>query len=68
MGRLARNELYYAEQRPAREMIDGIGRVTAKRAANQARKLFRADNALVCVMGRSSTLKRDVLSPLAGRT
>ncbi len=68
MGRLARNELYYGEQRQAKEMIDGIRRVTAKRAAREARRLFTADNALVCVMGRSSTLKGDVLSPLSGRT
>jgi predicted Zn-dependent peptidase len=68
MGRLARNELYFGEQRSAKEMIDGIGRVTAKRAAREARRLFTADNALVCVMGRSSTLKGDVLSPLSGRT
>ncbi len=67
MGRLARNELYYGEQRPAKEMIDGIRKVTARRAAAAARKLFRADNALVCAMGRPSVFKKDVLAPLSER-
>jgi predicted Zn-dependent peptidase len=66
MGRLARNELYFGRQRPVRESIEGIKRVTAKDLAAASRSLFRKENLLVAVMGRSSALKGLDLSSLWG--
>jgi len=67
MGRLARNELYFGRQRPVRESIEGIQKVTEKALIEAARSLFRRDNLLVGVMGRASALKGLDLSPLGGR-
>lgn len=66
MGRLARNELFFGEQRSVRESVEGIKKVTAKAMVAQARALFRPENALVTIMGRESALKNLDLSVLDG--
>lgn len=66
MGRLARNELFFGEQRSVKESVDGIKKVTAKAMVAQARELFRSENALVTIMGRESALKNLDLSVLDG--
>ncbi len=66
MGRLARNELFFGEQRSVRESVEGIKRVTAKAMVAQARALFQPENALVTIMGRESALKNLDLSVLDG--
>ena len=68
MGRLARNELFYGGQRPVSEAVRGIRKVGVGQLRSLARKLFRAENALVGVMGRESILKHVDLTVLEGRT
>lgn len=66
MGRLARNELYFGRQKPVQEMIEGIKKVTARDIHARAREVFRAEGALLGVLGRESALKGDPLSILEG--
>lgn len=66
MGRLARNELYFGEQRPVKESVEGIKKVTARVMVQQAKELFRSEKALVTVMGRESAIKNVDLSVLEG--
>jgi|WetSurMetagenome_2_1015567.scaffolds.fasta_scaffold23934_3 predicted Zn-dependent peptidase len=68
MGRLARNELYFGQQRPMKESLDGISRVTASALVRQARELFQPKKALVAVMGHPSAVKHLDLGILGGRT
>ncbi|MCI4397472.1 MAG: insulinase family protein [Acidobacteria bacterium] len=67
MGRLARNELFYGRQRPVKESLESLKKVTAKEIVRVARDLFREDNLLVAVMGKPSALENLDLGPLAER-
>jgi predicted Zn-dependent peptidase len=64
MGRLARNELYFGGQRPVRETVRGVERVTAAAVHEIARSTFRADNALLCVLGRETAFREGDLGLL----
>ncbi len=64
MGRLARNEVFYGKQRPAAASIERIRKVSATRIAHLGKKLFDPDNALLCLLGRPSSLPKTALSPL----
>ena len=57
MGRLARNEVFFGEQRTLEEVLDRIRGVTADDLRDLAGEVFRPEKALVGVMGRPAALK-----------
>ncbi len=67
MGRLARNELFYGRQRPVKESLESLRRITRKDVLGLARDLFREENLLVAVMGKQSSIENLDLSPLKGK-
>ena len=66
MGRLARNELFFGQQRPVEEGVRGIRRVTSRMLVSESRALFRPENTLVGVLGRKDALHGLDLSILKG--
>lgn len=64
MGLLIRNEVFFGCQKDPMKYLDTVKRVTSLQVRSLARKVFRRDSALLCILGRRSSLAGDVLAEL----